>query len=265
VYRELSIGTAVPDQTQLARVRHHLLQHRSVEEYYSAALFEEEALMILEKLFGRFDLMVVTGGSGLYLQAICEGIDDVPRSDEEVRQNLTRRLEKEGIESLRFELKRLDPEAYASLDLKNPKRVLRALEVCLDSGRPYSHFLTREKKARNFRVIKVGLRLEREELYDRINRRVDRMMESGLLEEARRVARYRHLNALNTVGYKELFDHLDGKHSLNEAVRLIKRNTRHYARRQMTWFKKDQEIQWFSPHEKEEILKFVRDVTGQPD
>lgn len=260
VYRELGIGTAVPTPDQLGRVKHHLLQHHSVTEYYSAALFEEESLLLLNKLFEKHNTVVLTGGSGLYIQAICEGIDDIPRVDAEIRKTLIERLENEGLESLRFELRKLDPVSYDRIDLKNPKRILKALEVSLSSGKPYSEFLTREKKKRDFRVIKIGLRLDRKVLYERINRRVDKMMENGLLEEVRKNIKYRDTNALNTVGYKELFDYLDGKHSLEEAVRLIKRNSRHYARRQLSWFNRDPEIKWFSPDQVSEIINFIPDV-----
>ncbi len=261
VYRELSIGTAVPSARQMARVRHHLVQHRSVREYYNAFLFEQEALRIMGNLFRKHRVLVVAGGSGLYVQAICSGIDDIPSVDPEVRRYLLDRLEGEGIESLRFELKKLDPESYEKIDLKNPKRVLKALEVCITSGKPYSAFLTHEKKKRNFRSLKIGLNLQREALYERIDRRVDEMMEQGLLDEVRSCTGYRHLNALNTVGYKELFDYLDDRYSLEEAVRLIKRNTRHYARRQLSWFKRDPDIRWFRPDEVPGIISYVKETT----
>jgi tRNA dimethylallyltransferase len=260
VYRELSIGTAVPTPAQLGRVKHHLLQHRSVTEYYSAAIYEEESLLLLNRLFENHNTVVLTGGSGLYIQAICEGIDDIPRVDVEIRKTLIERLEKEGLESLRFELRKLDPVSYERIDLKNPKRILKALEVSLSSGKPYSGFLTREKKKRDFRVIKIGLRLDRDVLYERINRRVDEMMEKGLLDEVRKNIKYRDRNALNTVGYKELFDYMDGKHSFEEAVRLIKRNSRHYARRQISWFNRDPEIKWYNPEQVGEIINFINDV-----
>jgi tRNA dimethylallyltransferase len=262
VYRELSIGTAVPSGEQLDRVRHHLLQHRSVKEYYNASMFEQEALEILERVFEKHDTVVVCGGSGLYIQAICQGIDDIPSVDPEVRRMLLERMRREGPESLRFELKKLDPVSYRNIDLRNPMRILKALEVSLTSGRPYSGFLTREKKERGFRTLKVGLNVEREILYEWIDLRVDEMMERGLLEEVRNCLEYRHLNALNTVGYKELFDHLDGLASLGEAVQSIKRNSRRYARRQLTWFNRDPQITWFRPDQTGEIIKFVKNAAG---
>ena len=264
VYKELSIGTAVPPAEQLNRVRHHLLQHHSVRDYYNASMFEQEALQTLQSLFRKYDAVVLAGGSGLYIQAICQGIDDIPAIDPAVRETLLVRMEEEGIESLRFELKKLDPVSYGSIDLKNPKRILKALEVSITTGKPYSMFLTRDKKERDFRTLKVGLNLDRDILYERIDSRVDSMMGNGLLEEAVSCVEFRGLNALNTVGYRELFGYLDGKHSLEEAVRLIKRNSRRYARRQLTWFNRDPEITWFRPDQAEEIISFVRDATGQP-
>lgn len=263
VYRELSIGTAVPSEEDLKRVKHHLLRHRSVSEYYNASMFEEEAIRILDKLFKKYNTVVITGGSGLYIRAICQGIDEIPPADPLVREKLQERLQREGLESLRFELRKLDPRSYESIDLKNPKRVLKAVEVCLSSGKTYSSFLTSRKKERNFSTVKIGLNLDRDDLYERINRRVDEMIEGGLLEEVRKCLKYRHLNALNTVGYKELFETLDGRSTLEEAVRLIKRNSRRYARRQLTWFNSDEEIRWFRPDQYDEIMTFIEQETGQ--
>ena len=258
VYRELSIGTAVPGPEYTGRVRHHLLQHRSVEEGYNASMFEEEALQVMERLFRDHDTVVVTGGSGLYIQALESGIDDVPRADPGIRTELLTRLDAEGIESLRFELKKLDPVSWASVDLRNPKRILKALEISLTTGRPYSSFLTRKSKDRDFSILKIGLNLDRNELYARIEARVDVMIGAGLLEEVRSCLAFRSLNALNTVGYKELFDYLDGRNSIDEAVRLIKRNSRRYARRQLTWFNRDEEIAWFRPEQFSEIMEHIR-------
>ncbi len=263
VYRELSIGTAVPGREQLSRVRHHLLQHRSVREPYNASMYGTEALDTMEELFEKSGTLVVCGGSGLYIRAICQGIDELPAVDPEIRRSLRERMQSEGPESLRFELKKLDPLSYRTIDLKNPKRILRALEVSLTAGRPYSGFLGGEKRKREFRQVKIGLNLERDILYERINHRVDEMMEKGLLEEVRSCLPYRHLNALNTVGYRELFACLDGETGLDEAVRLIKRNSRRYARRQLTWFNRDEEIHWFTPGQAGEIIKFARDAAGQ--
>ncbi len=263
VYSELNIGTAVPGKEILEKVPHHLVQHRSITEYYSAAMFEKEALHTLNILFEKFQTVILCGGSGLYIQAVCEGIDDLPKIDVDLRNTLIERLEREGLESLRFELKKLDPKSYQNIDLKNPKRILKALEVCLSSGKPYSGFLTRKKKNRDFGIVKIGLNMERESLYERINLRVDDMMQNGLLDEVKKSIQHREKNALNTVGYKELFDFIDGKHSLEEAVRLIKRNSRHYARRQLTWFNRDPDINWYQPDQMDEIIKFATSVAGQ--
>ena len=264
IYRELNIGTAVPSIDQLKRVNHHLIQHRSVRDYYNASMFEQEALQVMENLFEEHPAVVITGGSGLYIRAICDGIDDIPQVDPEVRKTLLERFDAEGIESLRFELKKLDPESYSSIDLRNPKRILKALEVSLTCGKPYSEFLTREKRRRTFNTLKIGLNLDRGILYERINQRVDDMMSGGLLEEVESLMEYRQLNALNTVAYKELFEYLEGEHSLEEAILLIKRNTRRYARRQLTWFSRDREITWFNPGQFEEITGFAKKTLGLP-
>ncbi len=257
-YKELNIGTAVPGTEHLSRVRHHLLHHRSVQDNYNASMFEAEALQIMEKLFREHDTVVIAGGSGLYIQALIVGIDDVPGVDPEIRKKLLKRLYDEGLESLRFELKKLDPASWASIDLKNPARILKALEISLTTGKPYSSFLTRKSKHRDFCSLKIGLNMDRALLYARIDERVEDMMEDGLLDEVRSCLAYRDLNALNTVGYKELFDYLDGRISLDVAVRLIKRNSRRYARRQLTWFNRDDEIAWFGPDQFEEIMDHIR-------
>lgn len=258
IYREMRIGTAVPSDAELRKVRHYLLQHHSVEEYYNASMFENEAMEVLDELFRQGDYALVCGGSGLYVKALGEGIDDIPKVDPSIRKDLLGKLDREGLESLRSELEKLDPVSFEKIDLRNPKRILKALEISLTSGRPYSSFLTAAGKTRDFKSLKLGIRLEREELYNRINDRVDLMMAGGFLEEVESCLPYRHLNALNTVGYKELFEYLDGMHSLEEAIRLIKRNTRHYARRQLTWFRRDPEISWFGPDQTEEMLGFIR-------
>jgi len=263
IYRELSIGTAVPSPDLLKRIKHHLLQHHSVRDYYNARMFEQEALHTMKRLFANYSAVVVAGGSGLYIQAICEGIDDIPAVDPEIRKTLLERMDREGIESLRFELKKLDPGSYSTIDLRNPKRILKAMEISLTTGKPYSGFLTREKKKREFRSLKIGLNLERNDLYDKINLRIDEMMENGLLEEVKGLMEYRDLNALKTVGYRELFDYLDGKQTLPGALRLIKRNSRHFARRQLTWFNRDPEISWFRPDQTGEIISFVRNAMAQ--
>lgn len=257
IYRELRIGTAVPPPEDLQEVPHHLIQTHSITEYYSASRFEQDALLILNKLFARHNQAIMTGGSMLYIDAVCKGIDDVPDADLKLRAELISEYEEKGIEHLRLQLKNLDPEYYNQVDLKNPKRLLHALEICLTTGRTYSSFRTRQIKERPFRILKVGLNRERAELYERINRRVDQMIQMGLEDEARNVYHLKHLNALNTVGYKELFAFFDGETDRETAIELIKRNSRHYARKQLTWFRKDPDINWFEPEQKEEIIRFI--------
>lgn len=254
LYREIPIGTAQPTAEQLNRVKHHFIAERSLEEDYNAGMFERDALELLSKLFQKHDAVVCCGGTGLYIKALCDGLDDLPEADEELRNQLTERLETEGLASLQKQLQQLDPVHYAKMDVQNPQRVIRALEVCLSTGKPFSSFHGGEKVQRPFKVVKIGLELPREELYDRINKRVEVMLESGWLDEAKAVFEKRHLNALNTVGYKELFAHLEGKMSLDEAIEKIKTNTRRFAKRQMTWFKKDGDIQWMQRPSVNEII-----------
>lgn len=249
-FRELSIGTATPSPNQLSAVKHHFVQNLSVEDYYNASLFESDCMNLLKDLFNKHDTVIMTGGSGLYIDAVCNGIDDIPDIDMQLRAELIERMENEGLEALRFDLKRLDPEAYKIIDLKNKQRLLRALEVTLHTGKPYSSFRTEEKKKRDFAIIKIVLNRDRKELYDRINRRVDIMMEDGLLDEVKSVEKYKGVNALKTVGYRELFDCLENKLSLEEAVELIKRNSRRYAKRQLSWFGRDSEYLYFHPEDK---------------
>ncbi|MEE4196930.1 MAG: tRNA (adenosine(37)-N6)-dimethylallyltransferase MiaA [Bacteroidales bacterium] len=258
IYKELSIGTAVPAPGQLERVKHHFIGNKSIYDYYNASMFEFEVLEVLESLFAKYKQVVMTGGSGMYIQAVCEGIDELPTIDQQLREELIQKYNAEGIESLRIQLKMLDPLSYQQIDLKNPKRILKALEVTLQTGKPYSSFLTRTAKERPFHILKIGLQRDREELYERINVRVDQMVDEGLVEEARRFFRHRHLNSLNTVGYKELFEHFEGKISLTKAIELIKRNSRHYAKRQMSWFKRDKEIVWFHPENNQKIIDFIQ-------
>ncbi len=254
-YRELSIGTAVPDAADLKRITHHFIQHISIEEYYSASIFEEEALALIGDLFRDHSNIIMAGGSGLYIDAVCGTIDEIPDISTEVRHTYIKRLEKEGLESLRTELKFVDPEYYNSTDLKNPKRILRALEIYGSTGKAYSTFLKKGGKQRDFTIKKIGLHCERDLLYKKINSRVDTMMEAGLEDEARSVYKYRNLNALNTVGYKELFSYFDGHTTREEAIDLIKRNSRRYAKRQLTWWARDKEIKWFEPNNLEGIIK----------
>ena len=259
VYRELSVGTAVPPEADLQKVKHHLIHTHSIQDYYNASHFGEDVLEILRQLFREKEAVVMAGGSMLYIDAVCNGMDNLPDPDYTLRTELTRDYEEKGLEHLRLQLKQLDPDYYSVVDLKNPKRILHALEVCLTTGKPYSSFRTNPRKERPFTAIKVGLNLDRQELYERINKRVDHMMEEGLEEEARRVYPLRHLNSLNTVGYKELFSFFDGTIGKKEAVELIKRNSRHYARRQLTWFRRDHEIAWFRPEQETEIIRFIND------
>jgi len=238
MYREMRIGTAVPTAEELATVPHHFIGNLSIHDYYNVSMFEQECLQALEKLFVKHKTVIMTGGSGLYIDAVCDGIDDFPAVDLELRKTLTLQFEKEGIEYLRRILKKLDPEHYAKVDLRNHKRIMKAVEVCIQTGKPYSTFLTAQHKKRYFETEKIILNLPREELFDRINKRTTAMMENGLLEEAENLYQFRHLNALNTVGYKEIFDYIDGKHNLETTIELIRRNTRRYAKRQLTWFSK---------------------------
>lgn len=257
LYADLKIGTAAPTPDQLARVPHYFIGTLQLTDYYSAAQYEAEALQTLKEVFARHPVAVLTGGSMMYVDAVCKGIDDIPTVDAETRQLMLERYEQEGLEQLCAELKLLDPEYYQIVDLKNPKRVIHALEICYMTGKTYTSFRTRTSKQRPFRILKIGLKREREELYARINQRVDQMMEEGLLEEARHVYPYRHLNSLNTVGYKELFKYFDGEWDLPFAVEKIKQNSRIYSRKQMTWFKRDADITWFHPDQKDEILHFI--------
>lgn len=258
LYADLKIGTAAPTPEQLARVPHHLVGTLQLTDYYSAAQYESEAMALLQDLFQRHEVVVVTGGSMMYIDALCKGIDDIPTVDAETRALMLERYETEGLEALCAELKLLDPEYYRIVDLKNPKRVIHALEICYMTGKTYTSFRTRTQKKRPFRILRVGLTRDREELYDRINRRVDAMMEEGLLEEARSVYPFRHLNSLNTVGYKELFKYLDGEWTLDFAVEKIKQNSRIYSRKQMTWFRRDNDIAWFHPDQPTEIIQYIR-------
>ena len=244
MFREMKIGTAAPTEEDLKRVPHHFVGHLSIHDYYSCGKFEIDALAKCNELFQKHDTLIMTGGSMLYIDAICKGIDDVPNIDEELRSSLWKRFETDGIENLRNELKLLDPEYYATVDPKNGKRIIHALEICLQTGKPYSSIRKNSKKERPFIIEKIGITRPREELYERINLRVEKMFEDGLLEEARTLYPYRELNALNTVGYKELFEYFDGNWTLEYAKQMIQQNTRHYAKKQITWFKRDPEIIW---------------------
>jgi len=244
IYKDMKIGTAAPTEEEMARVKHYMVGILALDEYYSAARYEEDVLRLLEQLFRDHRRVILSGGSMMYIDAVCNGIDDIPTVDNEIRETLKARLESEGLDNLLAELRLLDPEHYARVDRKNTRRVVHALEVCYTSGKPYSDFLKASGKERPFKISKLGLRRRREDLFARINRRVDLMMEAGLMDEAKRLYPYRHLNSLNTVGYKELFKVIDGEWPLDMAVERIKKNTRVYAKKQMTWFNKDTNIVW---------------------
>lgn len=244
IYKDMKIGTAAPTEEEMARVKHYMVGILALDEYYSAARYEEDVLRLLEQLFRDHRRVILSGGSMMYIDAVCNGIDDIPTVDNEIRETLKARLESEGLDNLLAELRLLDPEHYARVDRKNTRRVVHALEVCYTSGKPYSDFLKASGKERPFKISKLGLRRRREDLFARINRRVNLMMEAGLMDEAKRLYPYRHLNSLNTVGYKELFKVIDGEWPLDMAVERIKKNTRVYAKKQMTWFNKDTNIVW---------------------
>lgn len=257
IYRGMEIGTAAPTAEQQRRVRHYFVGTHDIGSYYSAAQYEQDVLALVAELNDTHHSLLLTGGSMMYLDAVCNGIDDIPSVDEEVRETLRQRLADGDIDAMRNELRLLDPDYYQAADTRNPKRIVHALEVCYTSGRPYSSFLKGERKTRPFRTVKIGLRRERQELFERINRRVDTMMADGMLDEARRLYPLRGENALNTVGYKELFRHLDGEWELSFAIEKIKKNTRDYAKKQMTWFAHDESIRWFHPDQTSEIKQYI--------
>ena len=257
IYRELKIGTATPTEEQLKSVKHYFVGSISIDNYYNASMYEQDVLTLLDKQFKHSPIQLLTGGSMMYIDAVCNGIDDIPTIREDIREEMKKRYANEGLEALCEDLRRLDPEHYEIVDKKNYRRVIHALEICYQTGRTYTSFRRQEKKQRPFKIIKIGLNREREELYHRINLRVDHMMTDGLLDEVQSLQSKRTNNALNTVGYKEMFTYLDGTWSLEEAVERIKGNTRRYARKQLTWFKRDEEMRWFHPQQKEDILKYI--------
>ena len=256
IYRELRIGTATPTEEQLRSVIHYFVRSISIDDYYNASMYEQDVLALLNQ-FKQSPIQLLTGGSMMYIDAVCNGIDDIPTVREDIREEMKRRYAEEGLEALCEDLKRLDPEHYAVVDKQNHRRVIHALEICYQTGTTYTSFRKQEKKQRPFQIVKIGLNRDREELYQRINQRVDQMMEDGLLDEVRSLQDKRSNNALNTVGYKEMFTYLDGTWSLEEAVERMKGNTRRYARKQLTWFKRDEEMRWFHPQQQEEILKYI--------
>jgi tRNA dimethylallyltransferase len=257
IYKGMGIGTAAPTPEEQARVEHHFVQFLNPGEYYSAAQFELDVMARLETLFQSHDYVLLSGGSMMYIDAVCKGIDDIPTVDAETRKMMLERYEAEGLERLCSELRVLDPEYYQVVDLKNPKRVIHALEICYMTGKTYTSFRTNTRKERPFRIVKIGLKREREILYDRINRRVTQMLEMGLEQEVRSLMPYRNTNALNTVGYKEMFAYFDGAMTLEQAADKIRQNSRIYSRKQMTWFKRDEEIKWFEPGQMSEIMNYI--------
>jgi len=257
IYRETSIGTAVPSVRELASVKHRFIQTISLAERYNASIYEHQVLACLYQLFEKHNIVCMVGGSGLYINAVCEGIDDLPTTDPALRVRLLERFNKEGLESLIAELKKLDPVSHQRIDLKNHMRVLKALEISIQTGKPYSSFLSDTKKERPFQIIRIAMDMDREKLYDRINRRVDQMMDDGLLEEVRQLQHMKDYTAMKTVGYRELFQYLDGEVPLEEAVDLIKRHTRKFARKQLTWFRKDNQYRWFSPEDHHLIIEWI--------
>lgn len=260
LYADLPIGTAAPTVEQMNRVQHYFVGTLQLTDYYSAAQYESEVITKLNELFKQHEVVVLTGGSMMYVDAVCKGIDDIPTVDAETRQLMLQKYEEQGLEQLCAELKLMDPDYYQIVDLKNPKRVIHALEICYMTGRTYTSFRVREQKTRPFRIIKIGLTRDREELYDRINRRVLQMIADGLEEEARRVLPYRELNSLNTVGYKEMFKYFDGEWTLPFAIEKIQQNSRIYSRKQMTWFRRDTDIHWFHPDQEEEIFAHLHNL-----
>ncbi len=256
-YREMPVGTAAPDKEEMARVRHHFIGFLSVKDYYSISLFERDVLALLPSLFEKNHLAVMTGGSMLYMDAVCRGLDDIPDTDPAVRQKFIEMYRREGIGGLRLALKLLDPDHYAKVDLHNPRRMMRALEISESTGKPYSSFLTAPQKERDFRIIKAGLTRERSDLFNRIDQRVERMIAGGLEQEAASLIKFRGLNALNTVGYREMFSFFDGVITRDQAIALIKRNTKRYARRQLTWWNRDKQIQWFDAGNSNSIMNWI--------
>ena len=256
IYRELKIGTAAPTAEQQQLVKHYFVGTKSIDDYYNASMYEQEVLELLDAERSTFH--VLSGGSMMYVDAVCNGIDDIPTVRDDIREEMKRRYAEEGLEALCEDLRRLDPEHYAIVDRQNYRRVIHALEICYQTGRTYTSFRTQQKKERPFRIMKIGLNRDREELYNRINQRVDQMMADGLLDEVKSLVNKRSTNALNTVGYKELFDYLDGRWSLDEAVERIKGNTRRYARKQLTWYKRDADMRWFHPDNITEIQNYLK-------
>ena len=257
IFSDIPIGTAAPTAEEQKRVKHFFVGKLHINDYYNASMFENDVIKLLDKLFGEKDNIVMSGGSMMYVDAVCNGIDDIPSVNENIRQQVKSLYETDGLDIIKEKLKKLDPEYFEIVDKNNPKRVIHALEICLSTGKTYTSFRTNTKKERSFRIIKIGLNRDRDELYSRIDKRVDLMIENGLMEEAQQMYPYKELNSLNTVGYKELFNYFDGNCTLDEAIFKIKSNTHKYCRKQLTWFKRDKDIHWFNPDNVEEIIKYI--------
>lgn len=258
IFKEIPVGTAAPTIAERRRIRHFFVGNLHIDQYYNASMFENDVIALLDTLFKEKDYVIMSGGSMMYVDAVCNGIDDIPTVDTATRSKVMREYEEKGLDYICGRLEELDPEYYSIVDKRNPKRVIHAVEICLSTGRTYTSFRVNAKKDRPFYIIKVGLTLDREQLYERIDGRVDRMVADGLIQEAEKMYPYRNLNSLNTVGYKELFDYFDGKCTLEEAVFRIKCDTHKYCRKQLTWFKRDKDIHWFSPNNVEEIINYIR-------
>jgi tRNA dimethylallyltransferase len=259
-FKEMNIGTAKPSTEELAAAKHHFIDSHSVNTLFSTGDFEIEALELIHKLFKAHDVLIMVGGSGLYIDSVCKGLDKLPEIDLNIREQLNQQFATEGIVPIQNRLKDVDPEYFAKVDQSNPQRMIRGLEVFLSTGEKLSSFLTANEKERPFNIIKIGLNADRALVYDRINQRVDLMMQAGLLDEVKTLIPYRHLNALNTVGYSELFDYLDGKTDLSSAIAMIKQNTRRFAKRQLTWFRRDENTAWFEPHESVKIIEHLNEL-----
>lgn len=258
IFKEIPVGTAAPTIAERRRIRHFFVGNLHIDQYYNASMFENDVIALLDTLFKEKDYVIMSGGSMMYVDAVCNGIDDIPTVDTATRSKVMREYEEKGLDYICGRLEELDPEYYSIVDKRNPKRVIHAVEICISTGRTYTSFRVNAKKDRPFNIIKVGLTLDREQLYERIDGRVDRMVADGLIQEAEKMYPYRNLNSLNTVGYKELFDYFDGKCTLEEAVFRIKCDTHKYCRKQLTWFKRDKDIHWFSPNNVEEIINYIR-------
>jgi len=260
IYKELNVGVAKPDKDQLSRIIHHFIGSVSIHQHYSIYQYESDVLKLLDNYFINHDIAIMCGGSGLYIDAVCNGIDEMPDHDKNIRAGIIDMYKNQGIHALRFELKRIDPVYYSQVDLKNPNRMMRAIEVYYQTGKRFSEFRKNKIRQRNFQIIKIGINLDREQVYERINKRVDKMITNGLLEEVQELKSYKNLTALRTIGYTELFMVLNNEIELHNAIEMIKRNTRHYARRQITWFKRYVDAAWFSPDKKDEITSYINDL-----